>query len=81
MLITAIVFACKRKRRKEVYHTVIKYEQKNDVLYFMPNGMTQLEYSGSDSVPTTTSREKMALVPGRDINHEGPLRIYKWEDF
>ena len=81
VLITAIVFACKRKRRKEVYHNAIKYEQKNDVLYFMPNGMTQLDCSGSDSVPTTTSREKMALVPGRDINHEGPLRIYKWEDF
>lgn len=81
VLITAIVFACKRKRKKEVYHNAIKYQQKNDVLYFMPNGMTQLECSGSDSVPTTTSREKMALVPGRDINHEGPLRIYKWEDF
>lgn len=23
----------------------------------------------------------MSLVPGRDINHEGPLRVYKWEDF
>ena len=81
VLITAVVFACKRRRKKEVYHNAIKYQQKNDVLYFMPNGMTQLECNGSDSVPTTTSREKMALVPGRDINHEGPLRIYKWEDF
>lgn len=23
----------------------------------------------------------MSLVPGRDIKHEGPLRVYKWEDF
>lgn len=23
----------------------------------------------------------MSLVPGRDINHEGPLRVYKWENF
>ena len=81
VLITAVVFACKRKRKKDVYQNAIKYQQKNDVLYFMPNGMTQLDCSGSDSVPTTTSREKMSLVPGRDINHEGPLRIYKWEDF
>ncbi len=80
VLITAIVFACKRRRKKEVYHNAIKYQQKNDVLYFMPNGMTP-DCNGSDSVPTTTSREKMSLVPGRDINHEGPLRIYKWEDF
>ena len=81
VLITAVVFACKRKRKKDVYQNAIKYQQKNDVLYFMPNGMTQLDCSGSDSLPTTTSREKMSLVPGRDINHEGPLRIYKWEDF
>ena len=23
----------------------------------------------------------MSLIPGRDANHEGPLRVYKWEDF
>ncbi len=80
VLITAIVFACKRQKKKEVYHNAIKYQQKNDVLYFMPNGTT-LEGSNGESVPTTTSREKMQLVPGRDINHEGPLRMYKWEDF
>jgi len=27
------------------------------------------------------SADVMALVPGRDINHEGPLRMYKWQDF
>jgi Leucine-rich repeat (LRR) protein len=26
-------------------------------------------------------RELIALVPGRDMKHEGPLRVYKWEDF
>ena len=25
--------------------------------------------------------EKMSLIPGRDINHEGPLRVYTWTDF
>jgi Leucine-rich repeat (LRR) protein len=25
--------------------------------------------------------ESMTLIPGRDINHEGPLRVYTWEDF
>jgi len=25
--------------------------------------------------------KSMTLIPGRDINHEGPLRVYKWTDF
>ena len=28
-----------------------------------------------------TSKERMALVSGRDVNHEGPLKMYKWDDF
>ena len=80
VLITAIVFACKRQKKKEVYHNAIKYQQKNDVLYFMPNGHAH-EGSNGETITSTTSREKMQLVPGRDINHEGPLRMYKWEDF
>ncbi len=39
------------------------------------------EGSNGETITPTTSREKMQLVPGRDINHEGPLRMYKWEDF
>ena len=27
------------------------------------------------------TREFMTLIPGRDVNHEGPLRVYKWADF
>lgn len=29
----------------------------------------------------TLLSESMTLIPGRDINHEGPLRVYKWEEF
>ena len=57
----------------------IKYKNRNDVLYFMPGKGG--EGSTTDSIQTTTSRECMSLIPGRDINHEGPLRVYKWEDF
>ena len=35
----------------------------------------------TDSLQTATSKEGMTLIPGRDINHEGPLRVYKWEEF
>lgn len=80
IVITAVVIAIKRHQKKEVYQNAIKYQQRNDVLYFMPQ-QTQ-EGTPTESVPTTsTSREQMQLVPGRDINHEGPLRVYKWEDF
>jgi hypothetical protein len=47
-------------------------------LYFMPGSG---EDSTTDSLQTNTSTKDMTLIPGRDINHEGPLRCYKWEDF
>ena len=25
--------------------------------------------------------EALSLIPGRDINHEGPHRVYQWTDF
>jgi len=44
--------------------------------------------SGVDDVATTgapdascCSVEALSLIPGRDINHEGPQRVYKWADF
>ena len=45
--------------------------------------------SSAKSKATTTGKpasaaaaaEQMTLIPGRDINHEGPMRVYKWEDF
>ena len=27
------------------------------------------------------SVEVLSLIPGRDINHEGPHRVYQWADF
>ncbi len=66
---------------KNIYQNGIKYKNnKNDVLYFMPK---KADGGTSDSLKTTSSstKEAMALIPGRDINHEGPLRVYKWEDF
>jgi len=43
-----------------------------DVVSLLNGGVTVL---GKSTV------EVMALVPGRDVNHEGPRRVYKWEDF
>ncbi len=81
LLITAIVFVCCRKRKKDVYQNAIKYQQRNDILYFMPNNGQVEGATTSQGVSRTASREQMQLVSGRDINHEGPHRIYKWEDF
>ncbi|KAK2149956.1 hypothetical protein LSH36_429g01013 [Paralvinella palmiformis] len=68
----------KPKPKREAYQNGIKYKSRNDVLYFMPKNQ---EGSTSESLQTAASKEAMSLVPGRDINHEGPLRVYKWEDF
>ena len=85
ILIAIIIYVTRKHRRKDnkCYQNGVKYTNRNDVLYFMPGegegGST------SDSLKTNAStardREAMTLVPGRDINHEGPLRVYKWEDF
>lgn len=83
VLVTAIVFCCKKKnaaKNKDAYANAIKYKQRNDVLYFMPQNGT-VEGATTDSLSTSNSKDQMSLVPGRDINHEGPLRMYKWEDF
>jgi len=44
--------------------------------------------SGLDDVATagattdvSRSLEALSLIPGRDINHEGPHRVYQWADF
>ena len=67
-----------KKKRKETFQNGIKYKSRNDVLYFMPKST---DGSTSDSLQTENGKEQMTLIPGRDINHEGPLRVYKWEDF
>ena len=37
--------------------------------------------SGKNAKVNGTSKERMALVSGRDVNHEGPLKVYKWDEF
>lgn len=87
IIITLIVYLTRKQQQNKEnhppgYRNGIKYNHKNDVLYFMPNGKPKQEGSTSDSIKTnSTSKEQMTLIPGRDINHEGPLRVYKWEDF
>ena len=73
----------KKSKDGQIYQNGnIKSEHKNDVLYFMPNGKAKKSDSSSESVKSgSTTKEQMTLIPGRDINHEGPLRVYKWEDF
>lgn len=35
----------------------------------------------NNALTLAKTREFMTLIPGRDVNHEGPLRVYKWADF
>lgn len=63
----------------------IPYRHKNGILYYTPAGVGGMG-GGSDSdapdlIRKTASGEAMTLIPGRDFNHEGPIRVYKWEDF
>jgi len=72
---------------------VVRNKPKKDVLYFMsPRSSAKQNNTNYDKTTTETvvvvtpggkkpTTEVMALVSGRDINHEGPLRVYKWEDF
>jgi len=39
----------------------------------------QLDDSGAAGL--SCSVEALSLIPGRDINHEGPHRVYQWADF
>ena len=85
LLAVLIVYYARKQRRKDanLHKNSIKYKHKNNVLYFMPNSesTTGVEGSLSESVRTSSSREGMSLIPGRDINHEGPMRVYNWEEF
>ena len=81
ILVTAIAVGCRKHKSKDVYQNAVKYQNRNDVLYFMPE-TENVDGSLTDSLRTTASKDQtMTLVSGRDINHEGPLRMYKWEDF
>ena len=84
LLAVLIVFYAHKQKRKDtnLHKNSIKYKHKNNVLYFMPNSESAVaDGSLSESVKTSSSREGMSLIPGRDINHEGPLRVYNWEEF
>ena len=37
--------------------------------------------SGKNAKLNGSNKERMSLVSGRDVNHEGPLKIYKWDEF
>lgn len=57
---------------------------KKEIMYFMsPTSSKQGDLGKPQAVvmETETAREVMTLIPGRDVNHEGPMRVYKWEDF
>lgn len=70
----------------------IIYSHRTNVLYFVPRSSggalptaetvaTANSPVPSDELSKDASREAMSLIPGRDINHEGPLRVYMWTDF
>jgi Leucine-rich repeat (LRR) protein len=46
-----------------------------------PSTATTTLISDETAETAIDGRELIALVPGRDMKHEGPLRVYKWEDF
>jgi len=39
------------------------------------------ETSTAGATGLSCSVEALSLIPGRDINHEGPHRVYQWTDF
>lgn len=70
----------------------IIYSHRTNVLYFVPRSSrgalpttepvaTENSPVPSEELSKDASREAMSLIPGRDINHEGPLRVYMWTDF
>ena len=84
LLAVLIVYYARKQKRKDrnLHKNSIQYKHKNNVLYFMPNSESvPVDPSLSGSVKTSSSREGMSLIPGRDINHEGPRRVYNWEEF
>jgi len=90
VLVAFIVCLCrKRKSAKRCpenglpAQNGVKTSAKKDVLYFMtPTSSKHGDLGKPKAVlaPENTA-EVMTLIPGRDINHEGPMRVYKWEDF
>lgn len=90
VLVAFIVCLCrKRKSAKRCSENGLpaqngtKTNSKKDVLYFMtPTSSKHGDLGKPQAVlaPENTA-EVMTLIPGRDINHEGPMRVYKWEDF
>ena len=84
LLAVLIVYYARKQKRKDrsLHKNSIRYKHKNNVLYFMPNSESvAVDASLSESVKSSSSREAMSLIPGRDINHEGPRRVYNWEEF
>lgn len=74
------------KSRPEVQPAATKnipYKHKNGMLYYTTssNGKPDPSADPPDLIRKTDSGEVMTLIPGRDFNHEGPMRVYKWEDF
>lgn len=79
----------KKKTASEVTSSskgaAIPYRHKNGILYYTPASMGGVggvsDSDAPDLIRKTASGEAMTLIPGRDFNHEGPMRVYKWEDF
>lgn len=74
------------KSRPEVQPAATKNipcKHKNGILYYTTssNGKPDPGADPPDLITKTASGEVMTLIPGRDFNHEGPMRVYKWEDF
>ena len=85
------------RTKNEGHQNGVRFSAKKEVVYFMPqktieNGtLYHIENNHNDSLVDYTDEassdqenslpEGIKLIPGRDINHEGPLRVYKWEEF
>ena len=62
----------------------VQYQKKSNGVYIAGRPGNNIYMSSANGTKENTESllsDSMTLVPGRDINHEGPLRVYKWEEF
>ena len=81
LVIVIIIMMKRRDRKKDEYKNAVKYKHRNNVLYFMPKSEATISLDGTIMSNSSSKEGTLSTVPGRDITQEGPLRVYKWEDF
>ncbi len=72
------------KQKEVLYfapHVAVASNGAHHVTYQTENAQNDSLIDDVDVGEDCTLPEGITLIPGRDINHDGPLRVYKWEEF